>query len=207
MNVRRLADSNSGDVGQLRGSLEDFCAPVRDLLADCVAGERQAWSKLHREYYPVAIGFLRKLGVPQAQVEDVCQEVFLQIFRYLPRFRGDAELTTWIYRICISEARRFRRKEKVARLARTLLGREHPPEPSTGLDFNEASAADRVLRALNQLPTRRRTILVLFDLEGLPGNQIAQIVGCSAISVRRELHYARTAFSELLERAVLESSQ
>lgn len=196
-----MTDSNL-PVIDFSGAIQQFgTAPDRALLTDCIAGRKQAWSTLHRLYYPVSLAFLRKLGVDANQIEDVCQEVFLQMHRYLPRFRGDADLTTWMYRICISEARRYRRRQKISRVITRLLGQEQPPEPSTQLDWNEASAPRRVQSALGELPARRRTILVLFDLEGLSGAQIAEIMGCSVASVWRELHYARQCFVQAFDRA------
>lgn len=171
----------------------------RTLLAACVAGEKQAWRTLHREYYPVAFAFLRKLGVDSQHLEDVCQEVFLQVFRYLPRFRGEADIKTWMYRICISEARRYRHKEKASRVLTALLGREPSSAPSSGLALDESSAAQRVLDSLSKLPARRRTMLILFDLEGLSGHQVAEIMDCSVTSVWRELHHARVTFMEAFE--------
>src|SRR5262245_40483024 len=73
-----------------------------ELLSRYVAGERAAARPLHAHYYPVAAAFLRKLGVRAEEIEDACQEVFLQFFRYLSSFRGDAELTSWLYRLCVT---------------------------------------------------------------------------------------------------------
>ena len=158
------------------------------------SGQERSFTSIHRTYYPIAVAFVRKLGVRGDHVEDVCQDVFLQMFRYLPSFRGEADLKTWMYRICISEARRHRRKEKVSGLVTSLLGRASTSESSTSLEWNPESAAKRVLEGLAKLPERRRTILVLFDMDGLSGAEVAEIMECSLQTVWRELHYARTAF-------------
>jgi RNA polymerase sigma-70 factor (ECF subfamily) len=163
----------------------------------------RSWTALHRTYYPVAVAFLRKLGVRGEQVEDVCQEVFLQMVRYLPTFRGESDLKTWMYRICISEARRYRRREKVASLVTSFLGRPGVEADTTGLEWNPESAARRVLAGLDKLPERRRTILVLFDMDGLSGAEVAEVMNCSVQSVWRELHYARSAFLEGFDAAEL----
>jgi RNA polymerase sigma-70 factor (ECF subfamily) len=168
-------------------------------LSSSTAEQERAWVSIHRTYYPIAVAFLRKLGVRGNHVEDVCQDVFLQMYRYLPTFRGEADLKTWMYRICISEARRHRRKERVSSLITTLIGKDGPTEESTRGDWNPESAAKQVLAGLSALPERRRTILILFDMDGLSGAEIAEIMDCSVQSVWRELHYARAAFMEAFD--------
>jgi RNA polymerase sigma-70 factor (ECF subfamily) len=165
-----------------------------EALALHVPTQQRAWTAIHRTYYPVAVAFLRKLGVRGDHVEDVCQEVFLQMHRYLPTFRGESDLKTWMYRICISEARRHRRRERLASLVSSVLGARPSEATSTGLELDPESAARRVLKGLDALPERRRTILVLCDMDGLCGAEIADIMNCSVQSVWRELHHARSAF-------------
>ena len=174
-------------------------APHVEALALHVPTQQRAWTAIHRTHYPVAVAFLRKLGVHGDQVEDVCQEVFLQMHRYLPSFRGESDLKTWMYRICISEARRHRRRERVAKLVTAVLGEPASEASATGLELDPASAARRVLKGLDALPERRRTILILFDMDGLCGAQIAEIMNCSLNSVWRELHHARAAFVAAFE--------
>jgi RNA polymerase sigma-70 factor (ECF subfamily) len=191
-----VAPSSAAIEGLKRGPRADAASP-------CAAVQERSFPALHRTYYPVAVAFLRKLGVRSDHIEDVSQEVFLQMHRYLPGFRGEADLKTWMYRICISEARRHRRKERVAQLVTTLLGQPGTSSESTGLEWDPESAAKRVLSGLSALPERRRTILILFDMDGLSGAQIAEIVGCSVQSVWRELHYARAGFLEAFEASEL----
>src|SRR5688572_33424380 len=86
------------------------------LVEDCSFGDEQAWRRFHRRYYPVAVAFLRKLGVRDTELEDAAQDVFLQVHKYLRRFRREAELTTWLYRLCVTQARQVRRRARVSRL-------------------------------------------------------------------------------------------
>ena len=84
------------------------------LVSRCVSGDAEAWRTLHRSYHPIAAAFLRKMGVKDRDLEDACQEVFVQMFRYLPSFRGQAELKTWLYRLCATEAGNVRRRFRLA---------------------------------------------------------------------------------------------
>jgi RNA polymerase sigma-70 factor (ECF subfamily) len=197
-----LVTNGNSDMAPRAAAIEPIEGPTRTPVESSIPVSERSWPVLHRTYYPIAVAFLRKLGVRGDHVEDVCQDVFLQMVRYLPSFRGESDLKTWMYRICISEARRHRRKEKVSQLVTSMLGRSSQSE-STDLEWNPERAAQRVLAGLSALPERRRTILVLFDMDGLSGAEVAEVVGCSVQSVWRELHYARSAFLEAFDPAEL----
>jgi len=168
------------------------------LIEDCAEGDAVAWRKLHRKYYPVAAAFLRKLGVRERDLEDATQDVFLQMYKYLPRFRRQAELSTWLYRLCITQARHTRRRTRVTEALLSILS----IMPSTSMlsepAFSEDLAKQRIAQALASLPEGERSVFVLYEMEGLPGKQIAEIVKCPEATVWRRLHYARRTFREAL---------
>jgi RNA polymerase sigma-70 factor, ECF subfamily len=161
-----------------------------DLIDRCVAGDRVAWRQLHDQYRPQALAFLRRLGVGARDAEDACQDVFLQTFRYLDRFEQRADFRTWLFKLCISQAARQRRR---AALLRPLswLGISPPAGPP---EWSESRAAELVERALATLDARHRAVFVLFELEGLATSQIAATVGCPGATVRRQLQEARRRF-------------
>lgn len=165
------------------------------LVARCASGETEAWRDLHRKYHGDAATFLRRLGVPDGALEDACQEVFLQVFRYLPRFRGEAEFRTWLYRICISQASRVRRRAKTARLLRQLLSWH--AEGAAVLPDTDA-IEHRVEKAFSQLSETERVVFIMYEFQGVPGKEIAEILGCPESTVWRRLHYARQRFRALL---------
>ncbi len=169
------------------------------LTSRCISGDSDAWRDLHREYYPVAASFLRKLGVKETEMEDACQEVFLQMFRCLPSFRGEADLKTWLYRLCATEAGKWRRRSRVLSLLGGLLRREPTLCATAGQEFDSALARKRVAAALASLKPAERAVFVLFEMEGLSGEQIARIVECPLPTIWRRLHYARQAFRESIE--------
>ena len=165
------------------------------LLERCVSGDQSAWRDLYRVYYPVAAAFLRKLGVKERELDDATQEVFVQLFRYLPRFRGDAQLKTWLFKLCTTQARRARRWRALSGALQRWLSHE---EPLTGLELSESAARQRVQRSLDSLNDGERLVLVLYEFEGLSGEEIAVVAGCPVATVWRRLHYARRRFSESL---------
>jgi RNA polymerase sigma-70 factor, ECF subfamily len=170
-----------------------------ELVRRCVAGDRAAAHELHQRYYPAAAAFLRKLGTRSEELEDAGQEVFLQFFRYLPSFRGDAQLKTWLFRLCITEARRVRRRRRLRDTVAKVLGRERPQEvavpPAT---HSEATLRRKVESGLDRLSPGHRLIFVLLELEGLPAQQVAEIARCSEATVWRRLSEVRKLCQQML---------
>jgi RNA polymerase sigma-70 factor, ECF subfamily len=168
------------------------------LIEDCAEGDALAWRKLHRKYFPVAAAFLRKLGVRERDLEDATQDVFLQMYKYLPRFRRQAELSTWLYRLCITQARHTRRRVRVTEALLSILSLMPTASMLSEPAFSEDLARKRIAQALASLPEGERAVFVLYEMEGLPGKQIAEIVKCPEATVWRRLHYARRTFREAL---------
>lgn len=169
-----------------------------EVLSACRRGEPQAWRELHRRFYPTASAFLRKLGVREADLEDCSQDVFLALLRYLDTFRGDAQFKTWLYRLCVTQARRARRRERMTRTllqALPFIGKE---QCLTQPSFSENRALLRVHEVLGQLPGPLRETFVLFEMEGMPGKAVAEILGCPEATVWRRLHEARKVFTRLV---------
>jgi len=173
-------------------------APTTDpLVARCVADERQAWRDLHQQHYATVFNFLRRLGVQPPDTEDACQEVFIQVFRYLARFQHRADLRTWLYKLCLSQARRFRRRARVRGAILNLL-RLRPAEATPGPEWTEADVQRRVYAALERMKHIHRTVFVLFELEGMSGEEVAGITGLPFSTVRRRLHHARQEFEAII---------
>ena len=167
-----------------------------DLLDRCVAGDPHAWRELHAAYRPVALAFLRRLGVGAREAEDACQEIFVQIFRYLPRFERRAEFRTWIYKLCISQATRARRRSLLA--APFGWVRKVLADPVVWPEFSAARAEELVDAALARLSRRQREIFVLFEFEEMATADIARLLGSPSATVRRQLQEARHRFEDLV---------
>jgi RNA polymerase sigma-70 factor (ECF subfamily) len=184
----------------IAGTLPHTESPRDPVLVDhCISGDDKAWRLLCRRYYPDVSATLRKLGIRDSELEDTAQEVFIEVFRYLPSFRGEAHLKTWLYRLCINQAHRVRRRIRLReRLRRAVLlspARVTPEPPGLG----EAQARRRIERALEALSEKQRAVFVLYELENVPGKQIAEILRCPEATVWRRLHDARQAFLAALD--------
>jgi RNA polymerase sigma-70 factor, ECF subfamily len=173
--------------------------PKEMLVARCVAGDDAAWAALYARYSRMIGHFLRRLGVAPESLDDAVQDVFLQAFRSLEKFRGEAAIKTWLYRLAVTQARRSREKARFVRRVRQLLALEAQSDH----DSCEMHAVreDRLLQAgLNQLTELEREAFVLYELEGQGGVELAAIFGCPETTVYRRLHDARKKFQAFVER-------
>lgn len=152
-----------------------------------------AWSRLYLRYERPTRRFLYRLGVPPEQVDDACQEVFLQVYRYLPSFRGECSFKTWLYRLCVTQARRARGKARIFGLLRALILAQKDQEAVYG-DVSDKHTEQLMQDALSSLSELERSTFVLFELEGFSGAEICQIAQCPESTVWRRLHDARKKF-------------
>jgi RNA polymerase sigma-70 factor, ECF subfamily len=188
VNIRPRAGSNPGQV-----------VDASNLWNRCIGGEQPAWRALHAQYYPVAHAFLRRLGVRPPDLEDACQEVFVQVFRYLARFERRADFKTWLYKLCITQAGRGRRRAALGAAVRRVLGQGGDAPVAHPHEWTETEVQRRVQWVLAAMKPIHRTVLVLYELEGCSGDEVAQITGLPPGTVRRRLHGAREEFSNLVE--------
>lgn len=162
-------------------------------------GDRAAFRELFdRHRAEVARLIFRMIG-PSAEVEDIVQDVFVQLFRSIPEFKGNARFTTWLHRLTVNVALMNRR----AKRSRPVLTEEVTYDlPSQELDPDEdAIRRERVrafYRLLERLPEKKRTVFVLHEVEGLSPGEIGEIVGAPALTVRTRLFYARRDLIQLL---------
>ena len=157
-------------------------------------GSREAlYHRYKRRVFALAV---RIVGA--ADAEEVSQEAFIRIFRGLPKFRGDAALGTWIYRLSVNAALSHRSRRGPVPVA-TVEADASPPavlveHPPAG----DAVLRARLERALWRLPVGYRTVIVLHDVEGLEHEEVAEILGCHVGTSKSQLHKARTKLREIL---------
>jgi RNA polymerase sigma-70 factor (ECF subfamily) len=173
-----------------------------ELIRRCRGGERAAHDELYRRHRrQVAANLYRVLG-ERNDLDDLVQEVFVIAFRGLGRFRGEARLSTWLYRICINVAlgriRSKTRKPPPVPMASPLEERPDLSPESPEEALSRAQDRARVYRALEAMPAKKRMVLYLHEIEGLDLKQIAYLVGANPVTVRTRLFYARREFYRLL---------
>jgi RNA polymerase sigma-70 factor (ECF subfamily) len=175
--------------------------PDDELVERCRMGDTAAWRALYDRYSPSVHRFISALGIPVEEREDAAQDVFVAVYRSLARFRGEAQLSTWIYRIAARHAVRLGRRRRVREFLCTLAVREPPPPPAA--DPSERASHLHLLdRMLSKLNPKKRTVFVLFEIEGLRVDEIARVVGCPENTVWSRLHHARAEMLKMARRSL-----
>jgi RNA polymerase sigma-70 factor, ECF subfamily len=140
---------------------------------------------------------LARLGVPEADVADATQEVFLVVYRRLAEFDGACKVSTWLYRICFNVASDRRRRAHVRReiaFDSNDLDQHPAPDPS---HMEDLALFDRLLESMEM---EQRAVFVLFEVEGHSGAEIAEMMNCPMATVYSRLRLARAAFARAAER-------
>jgi RNA polymerase sigma-70 factor (ECF subfamily) len=198
--LQRVKRDTTGSVAALSPADE------AELIARCRAHERAACDELYHRFRRQIAGNLYRVLGDHGDLDDLVQEVFVIAFRGLERFRGDARLSTWLYRICVnvSLGRIRTRKRKPPPIGGLDLDAqradvsvdasfgERPETPDRALERQRDRA--RVYAALETLAPKKRIVLYLHEIEGLDLKEIAYLVDSNPVTVRTRLFYARREF-------------
>lgn len=154
---------------------------------------------LYRAHALTVARWAAHLGGPSADLDDLVHEIFLVAGRRLSEFRSEAKVTTWLYRITERVVAARRRRERTHRWLRQTrhadVERELCSAPLTPVeDLQRQQARATVYRVLDGLPEKYRSVLILFELEGLSGEEIAALTGRKLPTVWVHLHRARARF-------------
>ena len=163
-----------------------------DLLVRCRAGDDEAFETLYRQHAGRIYGLVCRMTGSAQEGEDLLQEIFLQAHRKLDRFRGDAAIGTWLYRLAVNHVVDFvkSRRARMDKVTETLAeapGRSS--DPAIGLDLD---------RAVRQLPPGYREAFVLHDVEGFEHKEVAALLGISEGTSRSQVFKARMKLRALL---------
>jgi RNA polymerase sigma-70 factor (ECF subfamily) len=134
--------------------------------------------------------------------EDVAQEAFVRAYRSFASFRGQAQLSTWFYRILVNEVQRHRRWRFV-RERRAAELTEEPADPNAP-PRGDPALRRRIARALDRLPRGQREVFVLVHLEGFTLAEAAEITGRAIGTIKSHLHRALQALRSELSDLALE---
>lgn len=184
-------------------------SPERQLEADAdltivrqvQAGDVAAFDRLIIKYRERVFGVVYNLTANREDASDLTQDSFIKAFQSINRFQGHCSFFTWLYKIAVNTALSHMRKNRL----RSFFSLEKLHEDGTNAQILEQltdkNGADRdtylrelqekLNEALQKLSIPHRTVITLFEIDGLSHSEIAEVMGCSEGTVRSRLHYAK----------------
>ena len=172
-----------------------------ELVARCRAGSDAAFAEVVDRYKSLVFGVISQVVTDKSCVDDLAQDVFIRIYRGLQSFRGDAKLSTWIYRIvrnvCVETAQSRR---PAASLDERTEGGRLRYEPAV-LDpaFRDFEVHDDLEHAIAQLPAEQRFLISAHYFAGQQYQELADILDMPLGTVKTQLHRAKARLRVLLE--------
>ncbi len=192
-----IVQTNPDDVVSAR---TDFA-----LAQKVAAGDMAAFEKLYQRHYRRVYSVCLRMLTNATEAEDLTQEVFIQLFRKIGSFRGEAAFTTWLHRLTVNQVLMHFRKRNVKDELLTEEG-ETPEQIVIGTENpNKMPIVDKIAlnAAIGQLPPGYRTVFVLHDVEGYEHEEIAKMMGFSVGTSKSQLHKARLKLRNLLRQQKL----
>ena len=181
--------------------------PAPEILRQAQSGSEAAFGTLMRDHYERIFRVVYAIVRHEADARDVCQEVWLTVWKELPKFRGESKFTTWLHPIATRRALDHLRKRRRWFDRFLPFGHEETdavqvPEPATTDDAGkQAEGAERrteIQAALAALPPKLRAVLALREVEGLSYEEIAQAVSVPTGTVMSRLYHARRLLAQKL---------
>ncbi|ASR35506.1 RNA polymerase subunit sigma-70 [Prauserella marina] len=179
------------------------------VLARAARGEAAAFDRLVRKHTPRMYRVALRLTGSAAEAEDVVQEAWLSAWRAMPGFRGEAAVSTWLYRVVTNTALASLRRRAPTVSLDAAIGHGAGGDEGGGTLFGMGALSDphanpegkvvraeqvgAVLHAIGQLELSQRVPLVLKELEALSYEEVAQVLAVSVPALRARLHRARVA--------------
>lgn len=169
------------------------------VIQRAVRGDERALRQLWTQHSPRIDAVVRRLAGDPDLAADIAQDVWMQIFRALPSFRGDAQFATWAHRIAVNRTlnalRRVRRVEKIE----TMI---EDDTVSVEMDGDRTFLAESIEQAMQRLPRGARMVFVLHDVEGYTHEAIAEELGITSGASKSQLFKARAKLRRLLAHLV-----
>jgi RNA polymerase sigma-70 factor (ECF subfamily) len=171
------------------------------LVVSARAGNERAFDELVSRHARRTYGMVARILGDRASAEDVVQETFVRAWRGLASFRGDAQFSTWLYRIAVNEANRYLARETRRELFSYEDVMMKVPDISADVPLRAESSETRRLleRLLSELPANYRAPVVLRDVEGSSNEEAADLLGLDLRNFKSRLHRGRMALRKALE--------
>lgn len=173
-------------------------------------GSEAAFAQLLDDYQQKVFHTCISFVPNKEDAEDVAQEVFLEVYRSVHKFKGNSKLSTWIYKICTNKCLEFIRKKNAKKrfaFMQTILGNEVPIDKTNfftefnhpGILLENKERSETIFLAINTLPESQRVIFTLAKIDGKSYQEIVEITGKSLSSVESIMFRAKKNLQKKLE--------
>ncbi|MBN2686423.1 MAG: sigma-70 family RNA polymerase sigma factor [Pontiellaceae bacterium] len=191
-----------GEVVDATSAPEAMPDPDDDaLVLKAQQGDVHAFDELVERYHGKIYGLVYNMTSNREDAEDLVQEIFVKAYRALPRFKGKSSFYTWLYRIAVNKTINYRKKRNRKRAIsldqfdnEIKLDEVYHDLTSKGSPLRNLSLSElqkKLNEAMQNLSEKHRTVVVLHDMQGVPHEDIAKMVGASVGTIRSRLFYAR----------------
>jgi RNA polymerase sigma-70 factor, ECF subfamily len=178
---------------------------IKGLLEKDEKAFREVVETFRKNVYHTCFGFVHN----RQDAEDIAQDVFIELYRSVNKFRGDSKLSTWVYRICVNKSLNHIRKHKNSKLLYPIEllfsglrddgNRTEMEEPSAQEDNVERKEMKKVLhQAIDSLPENQRTAFTLSKFDDLSYNEISEVMETSLSAVESLIHRAKLGLQKKL---------
>lgn len=184
-------------------------ANERALIEKCKQGDRRAFDTLIKNYEKRVYNLAYRLSGHYDEANDIAVDAFLRVFQALKHFRGDANFSTWLFRIVtnvyLDRRKRTRNKqhlslEEYIELEENSVARQiEDPGPTPSVVAEQRERQDMMQQAIGSLPDYQRAMIVLYHTEGLSYEEIADVMALPIGTVKSRLNRARLTLREKLE--------
>ncbi|MEM7551971.1 MAG: RNA polymerase sigma factor [Bacteroidota bacterium] len=180
----------------------------KELIPLLKKGDEQAFKVLIDKHQKLVYNTVLSFVKSEEDADDLAQEVFLEVFQSVSSFRGDSKLSTWLYRIAVTKSlehiRKIKRKKRFTFLTGLWNDRNeliHQPVDwvHPGIQLENKEHAKALFLALDKLPEQQKTTFLLHKVEGLPYQEIANILETSLSSVESLMFRAKQNLKKILK--------
>jgi RNA polymerase sigma-70 factor (ECF subfamily) len=174
----------------------------KEFVRRCQKGDRHAFRQLYQNYQARVRATLYQLCGSEG-LDDLVQEVFLKVWKSLPKLREAGYFSTWLYRIAwnvaLDRRKKLKQKQTISLGDRDFYDLEIPNSVVNNGDLISIHYRDLVERGLKTLSMEHRAVLILHDLEDIPQKEIAEILDIPIGTVKSRLHNARNYIKKFLQ--------
>jgi RNA polymerase sigma-70 factor, ECF subfamily len=204
--MRSIFDRVSASMYRIKPS-KDTAFPgwkTQELVEQAKRGDHVAFEAIYRQHKERVFRLCMRFTNSVSDSEDLTQEVFLNVYRKLHGFRGDAAFSTWLYRVAINTTMMFLRvRRKDSSVVPLISTSESDVAGKAVLRSSRHGYTAFTLLALKQavaaLPQGRRRVLILHDIHGMNHREVGGRLGIAPITSKSQLHYARVTLRGVLK--------